>query len=345
MILDIIRRRTLLSMEDDYYSILGLSKTATESDLKTAYRKLSQKYHPDRNSDSDAPEKFKEVSNAYSVLSDAEKRKVYDKYGKKGLEMLKSQHQPQHNPVSVISHKCTLSDLWGVDKITVKLPSGVDCSKCTSSRAKCRFCGGTGQMIVNIPGLGLASTGEKCSKCDGDWTKQACDCVLGQVPRDEEVALRPEEIIGRSIVMAGRGINGRDLVIKLDYPRVKGLRVVDSPSGLIFVLNVLISLAQALSLHSEVMVPGIPVSKFVVKYSKIVSPHNLYMVPCGPQGATMGLLFHISYPDVTKEELFSSIVSDVDSTLPTIVLDDNKKIDISHEEPSQDEQPQNCNMQ
>lgn len=67
----------------DYYRTLGISKDATEADIKKAYRKLARKYHPDVNpGDKDAEQKFKEVNEANEVLSNAEKRKQYDKYGK-----------------------------------------------------------------------------------------------------------------------------------------------------------------------------------------------------------------------------------------------------------------------
>ena len=69
----------------DYYDILGLSKSASGDDVKTAYRKLALEYHPDRNKSPDAEERFKEVSEAYAVLSDAEKRKEYDAYGREGV--------------------------------------------------------------------------------------------------------------------------------------------------------------------------------------------------------------------------------------------------------------------
>jgi len=75
------------SKPKDYYKILGVGKNFNEKQLKKAYRKLSLKYHPDKNPDDpDAAEKFIEVSNAYEVLSDPQKRAVYDQYGEEGLK-------------------------------------------------------------------------------------------------------------------------------------------------------------------------------------------------------------------------------------------------------------------
>lgn len=75
-----------MSTTRDYYEILGLSKDATESEIKKAYRKLAMQYHPDKNKDDDAEEKFKEISEAYAVLSDTEKREQYDRFGHAGID-------------------------------------------------------------------------------------------------------------------------------------------------------------------------------------------------------------------------------------------------------------------
>ena len=69
-------------MSKDYYDILNVSKSASDSEIKSAYRKLAMKYHPDRNPDDKSAEnKFKEVSEAYDVLKDREKRSAYDQFG------------------------------------------------------------------------------------------------------------------------------------------------------------------------------------------------------------------------------------------------------------------------
>ncbi|MGX7014414.1 molecular chaperone DnaJ [Vagococcus silagei] len=65
----------------DFYEVLGVSKTATDAEIKKAYRKLSKQYHPDINKEADAEDKFKEVSEAFEILSDPQKRAAYDQYG------------------------------------------------------------------------------------------------------------------------------------------------------------------------------------------------------------------------------------------------------------------------
>nr|CAH7713738.1 unnamed protein product [Callosobruchus chinensis] len=73
-------------MGKDYYKILGITKNATDDDIKKAYRKLALKYHPDKNKSAEAEDRFKEVAEAYEVLSDKKKRDVYDSHGEEGLK-------------------------------------------------------------------------------------------------------------------------------------------------------------------------------------------------------------------------------------------------------------------
>ena len=76
----------------DYYKILGVNKNASKEEIKKAYRKLAMKYHPDQNKgDKASEERFKEVNEAYAVLSDEEKRKQYDMFGAEGFQQRFSQ--------------------------------------------------------------------------------------------------------------------------------------------------------------------------------------------------------------------------------------------------------------
>src|SRR5919199_2550653 len=75
-----------MSSKRDYYEVLGVQKNASKEEVKNAYRKLALQYHPDRNKAAGAEERFKEISEAYAVLSDDEKRRRYDTYGHVGSE-------------------------------------------------------------------------------------------------------------------------------------------------------------------------------------------------------------------------------------------------------------------
>ena len=83
-------------MGKDYYAVLGVPKDSSQEDIKKAYRKNALKFHPDKNKADDAEEKFKEIAEAYEVLSDEDKRQKYDRYGEDGLHPSRqAQHQQQ----------------------------------------------------------------------------------------------------------------------------------------------------------------------------------------------------------------------------------------------------------
>jgi len=82
-------------MKKDYYEVLGVSRSASKDDIKKAYRKLALQYHPDKNPDNkDAEEHFKEVNEAYEVLSNDDKRRRYDQFGHAAL-VLRPHREPE----------------------------------------------------------------------------------------------------------------------------------------------------------------------------------------------------------------------------------------------------------
>lgn len=186
-------------MPRDYYEVLGVEKTADASDIKKAYRKAALKYHPDRNPDDpEAETKFKEVSDAYAVLSDEEKRPIYDQYGHDGLRG--RGFDPHFTDVSDIFS--AFGDLFGFggggrggrrgprpgadleyplrlefmeaalgcDK-EIEVPKHVHCDTCTGTGLKtgakrnaCATCGGAGQVIQAQGFLRIRTT---CPACRG----------------------------------------------------------------------------------------------------------------------------------------------------------------------------------
>tara|TARA_R110002051_G_scaffold65839_3_gene119504 strand:+ start:18304 stop:19311 length:1008 start_codon:yes stop_codon:yes gene_type:complete len=114
----------------DYYKILDVSKTATEKEIKTAYRKLARKYHPDLNPDNKNAElKFKEINEANEVLSDAENRKKYDKYGEnwkhgeayeKAQQRQQTQYQSEHQENSNQEYSDFFESMFGGQRTTYR---------------------------------------------------------------------------------------------------------------------------------------------------------------------------------------------------------------------------------
>jgi len=184
----------------DYYSILGVEKTASEKEIKRAYRKLALKFHPDKNpDDKDAEEKFKDISEAYRVLSDKDLRQRYDTYGTiddnftgdiNPEELFKnffrshgfnpfSDFDMQEEKVQTGSDKIlhvnvTMSEVYNNAEKVIKYTVDRPCKKCNGSGSSngipsiCPHCNGKGQMYIRkTHQFGYMEQMITCPHCNG----------------------------------------------------------------------------------------------------------------------------------------------------------------------------------
>eukprot|EP01086_Lenisia_limosa_P015313 TRINITY_DN482_c0_g1_i5.p1 TRINITY_DN482_c0_g1~~TRINITY_DN482_c0_g1_i5.p1 ORF type:complete len:419 (+),score=51.06 TRINITY_DN482_c0_g1_i5:34-1257(+) len=184
-----------------FYDILGVNPEADDSTIKKSYRKLAMQFHPDRNPS--GADKFKEISMVYDILSDPEKRSIYDKYGEEGLKEgidhdsdLFSQlfggvfggggrKGPRKGENLTHPLKVTLEDLYKGKKTRLSLQKNVICSMCNGrgcassvTNTKCVECKGQGvKVVIRQIGPGMMQQMQvKCSSCDG----QGCSIPLGK---------------------------------------------------------------------------------------------------------------------------------------------------------------------
>jgi molecular chaperone DnaJ len=187
-------------MGKDYYNILGVDKNASESEIKKSYRKLSKEYHPDLNpNNKESEEKFKDIAEAYSVLSDPEKRSNYDRFGTPngngnpfgGMDMddifssffgNKQNRRRKGNDIRINIH-LSLEDIFSGIHKRIRYRKSCKCNDCNSTGGEtiqCNTCGGQGVLIQiqNTP-FGRIQNTVPCSNCRGSGriiTKQCNSC-------------------------------------------------------------------------------------------------------------------------------------------------------------------------
>ncbi|MBW3113054.1 MULTISPECIES: molecular chaperone DnaJ [Bacillaceae] len=203
----------------DYYEVLGVGKDASKDEMKKAYRKLSKKYHPDINKEADADEKFKEISEAYEVLSDDQKRAQYDRFGHTdpnqgfgggadfggggfgGFEDIfntffgggggrrRDPNAPRQGADLQYTMSLTFEEAVFGKETEIEIPREEECDTCKGSGAKpgtkvntCSHCNGSGQLNVeqNTP-FGRIVNRRVCHYCNGTGKqiKEKCSTCGG----------------------------------------------------------------------------------------------------------------------------------------------------------------------
>lgn len=234
-------------MARDYYEVLGVSRDASQQDIKRAYRKAALEHHPDRNpGDAEAEEKFKAAAEAYSVLGDAERRARYDRHGEAGLR-----GGAGFEPDLFGDFADILGDFFGVGfgrrgrggrgrrrgaslryeleidletaarggTETIRVPRRTTCEECDGSGTRsgrgpstCPECGGAGQVAQRHGFLAIARTCPRC-RGEGEVVTDPCDRCGGDgriKTRDEiEIEIPPGVDTGNIIRIRGEGEVGR----------------------------------------------------------------------------------------------------------------------------------------
>ena len=231
----------------DYYEILGVSKTASEAELKSAFRKLAMQCHPDRHpGDTAAEAKFKELNEAYQVLSDGQKRGAYDRYGHQAFEQGGGGGNPDFSdfmsdifdsffgdarrggPRSANGRErgadlrynleIGLEDAFAGKNASIRVPTSIACEVCSGTGAKpgsksrqCPTCGGHGKVRAN---QGFFSVERTCPTCAGrgEIIDDPCkNCQgAGRVTRDRTLSVNIPAGVedGTRIRLAGEGEAG-----------------------------------------------------------------------------------------------------------------------------------------
>jgi len=212
----------------DHYEVLGLEKSASQSEIKKAYRQHAKKLHPDRNPGDDTAEgRFKEISLAYDILSDKSKKSDYDQFGHGGKPQFSGMRSAGFDDFFGQRHRDTgrdaethvsLTFMEGIEGVIkeVNLPVWKICNPCSGVGGidlggKCPGCNGSGGKIHNMGGMqfqapcgyceGTGKNMTKCVKCNTTGRQQTMENIKVSFPAGAET--------GASIRMNGKGLPGK----------------------------------------------------------------------------------------------------------------------------------------
>ena len=338
----------------DYYEVLGVERGAGEQEIKSAYRKLALQYHPDRNpGNHEAEEKFKEAAEAYSILSDAQKRAAYDAYGHQGLSGMGGGgfDASAMDLSDILSQVFGLGDMFGQrggnrtrpskgddlrydlsitfeeaafgKVVDLQVPKLEACARCSGKGAEpgsgsitCPACHGRGEQIYS---QGFLSVRRTCSSCGGagQIVKQVCRDCRGegyrQVNKKLKVTVPAGIADGNRLRVAGEG-----------QPGVNG-----GPSGDLYIFFT-VKDHQIFERHGNDLHCTVPINVAQavlgdeIPVPTLEGPHNL-VIPEGTQNGTELRLKGKGVPEVQGRGR-GDLVVHVDVRIPTKLTRDQRKI-------------------
>jgi molecular chaperone DnaJ len=242
--------KTMKNPNKDYYKILGIDKSADADAIKKAYRKLAMQYHPDQNQNEGSEDKFKDLAEAYEVLSDPIKRRTYDSGGTSfrftgnpfdifGINLNKREYGINQNIQLAV--RVTLQQIIKGDKLTIKYAKKIACDNCKgkgqfATDDTCQYCNGTGKMASSMANMqfvtvcpkcnGTGKQHDKCQKCNGNAFSNKNDEVALEIPKGTPPLTRLcIENKGNEIYVNDKKVTG-SLHVVVDYPKYQnGVRV------------------------------------------------------------------------------------------------------------------------
>lgn len=345
----------------EYYDCLGIGKTATESEIKKAFYKCAKIFHPDKNQSKEAEEKFKLCNEAYEVLSDAEKRKKYDLYGKEGLQTKFNPFDFSRKTADIeLMLMVSLDEIYYGTTKEVKYERKVNCKKChgkgTLKEIKnCETCKGQGRTVKIVKnGFMNFQTVEACTVCLGKKyvipDKDKCKKCHGEGLYDEAKTLNLE---------IKKGFNKKVFVFREESHILPNMIIGDVIVHIQIKPNVYgqrgndLLLTHQISFMESINGKGITINHFGkhinIETTNIIQPNSIkklvnYGMPYGSQYGDLYITFHVIY-DFTLEQLNTlKELFHNDVTFNGILMHDVDKLPDEPEVSESDHQPQ-CTQQ
>ena len=322
----------------DYYNLLNINRTATQKEIKKAYRKLAVIWHPDKNKSPEAESKFKEINEAYAVLNDANKKLKDDRFGKAGINPTNNKNpnkkKRKKGPPLKSNLVITYAEMMcGLTK-KLEIKRAVKCSKCIGSGLKpqcssnsCTKCMGIGHQIFHVRIFNnIMKKKIQCDKCKGIGiiikNEDKCSLCKGlqfiNIKKKVELKIHEGFQPGKKIIIPNMCDESRnwlvagDIELKVTVKPVAGIKRVKNDLHQV----IPISLADALT-GLELSIDHLDGTKLFAQYTEIIYPNKKYRLPkkgfkYNDVRGDMIITFNIIYP----KTLDSSIKESLKKILP-----------------------------